>query len=214
MSKYIYNLIEQGENLHLDFKFEISDSKKLAKSFAAFANTDGGKLLVGVKDNGNIAGVRTDEELYMLEAAAHLYCKPKVLFTHKNWQVEGKWIIEVDIPKSNNIPHYAKNNDEKWLAYVRVNDQNLLVNNVQLKVWKSNSKQTGLLVKYTKQQKLLFDYLARHPYITLNRLKKMARLKHTDAENMLSNLIVLDILDIVFTDKLVYYTLKNKKEEQ
>lgn len=54
-------LIEQGEHQQLDFKFEVSDSKKIARTLSAFANTDGGRLLIGVKDNGNISGVRSEE---------------------------------------------------------------------------------------------------------------------------------------------------------
>ena len=53
-------LIEQGEHQQLDFKFEVSDSKKIARTLSAFANTDGGRLLIGVKDNGNISGVRSE----------------------------------------------------------------------------------------------------------------------------------------------------------
>ena len=55
---YIYKLIEEGEHQQQDFKFEISDARKIAKSLSAFSNTDGGRLLIGVKDNGKIAGVR------------------------------------------------------------------------------------------------------------------------------------------------------------
>lgn len=46
---YIYQLIKQGEHQQQDFKFEISDARKIAKSLSAFSNTDGGRLLVGVK---------------------------------------------------------------------------------------------------------------------------------------------------------------------
>ncbi|MCK4854687.1 MAG: ATP-binding protein, partial [Bacteroidales bacterium] len=60
----------------LDFKFEISDARKIARTLVAFSNTDGGKLLIGVKDNGKIAGIRSEEEYHMLEAAAELYCRP------------------------------------------------------------------------------------------------------------------------------------------
>jgi len=47
----IYKLIAQGEHQQQDFKYCISDSRKIARSLVAFANTDGGRLLVGVKDN-------------------------------------------------------------------------------------------------------------------------------------------------------------------
>ena len=44
----IEELIAQGEHQQLDFKFEVSDSKKIARTLSAFANTDGGRLLIGV----------------------------------------------------------------------------------------------------------------------------------------------------------------------
>lgn len=59
---YIHARIAEGEHQQQDFKFEISDARKIAKSLSAFSNTDGGRLLVGVKDNGKIAGVRSEEE--------------------------------------------------------------------------------------------------------------------------------------------------------
>ncbi|MBE6307665.1 MAG: ATP-binding protein, partial [Bacteroidales bacterium] len=73
---YIHALIAQGEHVQQDFKYEISDARKIARTLSAFANTLGGRLLIGVKDNGRIAGVRSEEEMYMIEAAAQLYCTP------------------------------------------------------------------------------------------------------------------------------------------
>ena len=60
MSNHIQKLIEEGEHQMLDFKFEISDSKKIARTLVAFANTDGGRLLIGVEDNGASSGIRTE----------------------------------------------------------------------------------------------------------------------------------------------------------
>ena len=61
---FLLELIEEGEHEHQDFKFAITDSKKISRSIAAFANNDGGRLLIGVKDNGSIAGMKGDEEYY------------------------------------------------------------------------------------------------------------------------------------------------------
>lgn len=68
-SGYLQKLILQGEHQTQDLKYCISDSKKIARSLVAFANSDGGRLLIGVKDNGNIAGVRSEEEYYMVESS-------------------------------------------------------------------------------------------------------------------------------------------------
>ncbi len=138
MSKYIRKLIAEGEHQHLDFKFEISDARKIARTFSAFANTEGGKLLVGVKDNGNITGIRTDEEAYMIESAADLYSKPRVAYSLKTWEIDGKTILEVDIPASKLRPHLAPWKDDKWRAFVRVADENFLANSIQVEVWKKD----------------------------------------------------------------------------
>ncbi len=114
-TEYIHALIAEGEHQQQDFKFEISDARKIAKTLSAFANTDGGKLLIGVKDNGKIAGVRSDEEQYMIEAAAGLYCSPEVNYTMQTYQVEGRSVLVVQIEESDRKPVYAKDETGKYL---------------------------------------------------------------------------------------------------
>lgn len=207
MNHYIKKLIRDGEHQHQDFKYCITDSRKIAKSLVAFANTEGGKLLIGVKDNGSITGVRTDEEFFMVEAAAQLYSRPEVKFETRKWEVEGKTVLEIDIPKSETMPHYAQNENKKWLVYIRVDDRNLLANAVLLKVWKKQKQKKGIHISYTSKEKKLFSYLEENKTITLSKFCKIAQISRRKAEKILSDLIVLDILDIVFTEKQVYYQL-------
>ena len=47
-TQYIHALIAEGEHQQQDFKFEISDARKNAKTLSAFSNTDGGRLLIEV----------------------------------------------------------------------------------------------------------------------------------------------------------------------
>lgn len=101
---YIHGLISEGEHLRQDFKFAISDPRKIARSLSAFSNTKGGRLLVGVKDNGRIAGVDWEEEVYMIEAAAEMYCKPVVPLVNRRFRVEGKDVLEVYVAESDRKP--------------------------------------------------------------------------------------------------------------
>jgi predicted HTH transcriptional regulator len=105
---YIQALINEGEHQQQDFKFGITDSRKIARSLVAFANTDGGRLLIGVKDNGIIAGVRSEEEYYMIESAAQLYSKPEIRFESKVWKEESKTVMEVWVPPSPLRPHFVR----------------------------------------------------------------------------------------------------------
>jgi predicted HTH transcriptional regulator len=206
--KYIKRLIAEGEHQQLDFKFEISDSRKIARTIVAFANTDGGKLLIGVKDNGAITGIRSEEEYYMVEAAMSLYCKPQIHFKTKKWAIDGKTILEVTIPRSNKLS-YSKDENGKWLAYVRVNDENILANRIFLEVWKRKLKPRGTLIEYSKNENGLLSYLSKNEEISLQRFTRLFRLSRSEAENILINLLSLDVIKMRFTVKGALYSLQN-----
>lgn len=197
MSTYLYKLIQEGEHQQQDFKYCINDSKKIAKSLVAFANTDGGRLLVGVKDNGRIAGVRTDEEYYMVEAAAKIYSNPPINFSTQQWQVEGKTVLEIQIEPSKTKPHYAKDDNGKWLAYLRVADENYLAHKIQINVWKNSSNQEGVHFTYSEHEKFLIDYLQNNPSITISKFTKLAHVSRNKAEEVLTNFIVMDVIKMI-----------------
>lgn len=205
---HIHKLIAQGEHQCLDFKFEISDSKKIARSISAFANTDGGILLIGVKDNGKIAGVRSEEEVYMAEAAAQMYCKPAMNFKINQYIEEKKTVLEIIIPKLSDEICYAQDYDDKWLAYVRADDKIFRASPVQLRVWKRKLKGYPTHINYTEKEKMLLDYLTNNPHITQKEFCRLAVIKKNIAETILVNLIMLDIIDIYYTEKDVFYRLK------
>ena len=136
MDKYLKDLISVGENQKLDFKYCVSDSRKIARTLVAFSNSDGGKLLIGVKDNGRISGIKSDEEIYMVDTAVHLFCRPEISYKIKQHSVGTKSILEVEVFKGEKKPYQAKDEDGRWLTYFRHNDQNLIANKVLLLVWK------------------------------------------------------------------------------
>jgi predicted HTH transcriptional regulator len=210
LSSHIINLIKSGEHQQLDFKFEISDSRKIAKTLVAFSNTDGGTLLIGVKDNGKIAGVRSDEEFYMVQAAAGMYCKPEILFESKRWVVDGKTVLEVIIPKGANYPYFAQTEPNKWLAYIRVKDENILATTVHLKVWKNKTHNTGILLEYSEKVKKLMEYLEFNPSISISKFCRTAFLQKSAAENILADLIYFGLVETVYKDRHFIYCLKSR----
>ena len=212
MGHYIKNLIEQGENQKLDFKFEISDAKKIARTFSAFANTDGGKLLVGVKDNGVISGIRTEEEDYMVESAAHLFCKPAIKYRTRKWNIEGKWVLEVTITQARKKPLYAKAENGKWMAYIRVNDQNILANAVMLNVWKSINQVKGVYIRYGHTEKKLLKILKENESLTSKEMVEPSGIKKYIIEKILVKMIVIGVVEIVFTEQNAQYKLKTTPE--
>ena len=207
MSRYLDNLIAEGENQHLDFKFEISDAKKIARTFSAFANTGGGKLLIGVKDNGVISGIRTDEEAYMAESAAHLYCKPKVNYEIVTHQVLDKTVLEIIIPESTDKPHLAPWRDNTWKAFVRSEDENFVASPVIVQVWEIKNKKKSMLVKYDDYEQKLFAFLKTQDEITLKEYMRHCKIRYHIAKKILANLVSIDIIGYRVTDTETYFYL-------
>ena len=198
-------LIEEGEHQQLDFKFEVSDSKKIARTLSAFANTDGGRLLIGVKDNGNISGIRSEEEYYMIEAASKMYTRPEVPFEATRWEVNGKTILEVYIAPSPDRPHTAPDKDDKYKAYIRVADENILANEVLMLAWQKKRQANGTLLKISKPVERLFAYLEEHPFIHINQFCRLAHIHYYTAKNIISDLLAIDALQYVVVEKRILY---------
>ena len=188
MNNYIHNLIEQGEHVRQDFKFEISDARKIAKTLSAFSNTEGGRLLVGVKDNGKIAGVRSEEEIYMIEAAAKLYCQPAVTCQMTTHCIEGRTVLEVFVPPGDQRPYYAIDENNSRRAYLRIHDENILATPVHLKIWQQEKRP--------------------HPAISINQYCRLARIPRPKAENILAKFTRIDLIEIIFEDHRFFFRSK------
>jgi len=216
--KYIQSLITQGEHQQLDFKFEISDARKIARTLSAFSNTQGGRLLVGVKDNGRISGVRSEEEYYMVESAATLYCKPEVRFTSRIHPVEGKNVLEIYIPRVEEKPVYARDDRNRWMAYIRVADENILANVVQLRIW-TGQQEAGEedtkehLLEYTRKEKILLSTLERAPGASLAKLGRDTGFKRKELVSLMTKLVRFDVVEMVINEGSSGFRLRESPGE-
>ena len=204
---YINRLIMQGEGQHLDFKFEISDARKIARTFVAFANAEGGTLLIGVKDDGSIAGIHSEEEKFMARTAANVYCRPKIVFSGKDWVINNKLVLEIKIPKGTQQPYMAQNDANKWQTFIRVNDQNILANRILVKALRRKNSQDGTYINYTENEKKLLEYLEQNGSITMTKFSRIAGIPAYKAEIVLINFLAIGIILQVIDEAGVRYQL-------
>lgn len=90
-------------------KFKSMLTKKIKKEIIAFANVNGGKIYIGVDDDGNVLGINdTDENLQALTGMINEGIKPSLIeYTQiKVEQYDNKDIIVVDIQSGPNKPYY------------------------------------------------------------------------------------------------------------
>lgn len=209
----IVDLIEKGEGLHLDFKFEVSDSAKIARSLASFANTKGGKLLIGVNDDGTIAGISSEEELFMIQDAAGKYCIPEVTFVSKEWNIKGKKVLEINITKSTTTPHRAPDHSGNLKAFVRVADQNMLANGVQMKIWQKLNTTKVISFNYTEDAKRLLSLLDQNNFLSLKQILPLQKLSRFKIENMLAELIIMEVVNMSVNEDITLFSLRDTMDE-
>lgn len=205
---YIEKKIAEGEHQQQDFKYAVNDSRKIAITLCAFANTDGGTLLIGVKDNGAVVGVKPEEEIHMLEAAAKMYCKPKVDFTTQLWKTDNRYVLEVIIEPSDQLPHYLIDADGKYKAYIRKNDQNLPANAVQLEVWRGEETDRPQRYFHTEKEKKIFNSLEAHQLLTLSQLVKMTRIPRNIMIKLLARFVRWELIEMEHTNDQIKFKLK------
>jgi len=196
-SHYIQDLILEGEHEHQDFKYQITDARKIARSIAAFANNSGGHLLIGVKDNGNIAGVRSDEEIYMIETAAQMYCSPEQHVTFKVFNVNGKSVVKADIAEADEKPVQAQDDNGVWHVYYRVADENVLASRLHERILQNTVADDcppEETISYSEREQVLLNYLRNHGGITL---EGYMRLAHVSEETAMQTVVALHSMGVL-----------------
>jgi predicted HTH transcriptional regulator len=204
---YLYNLIAQGEHETLEFKYEINDPRKIARTLVAFANTKGGHLLVGIKDNGTVSGISIDEEYYMVESGAKLYSRPEIDFKVKiHPLLNGKHVLEFIIEPSASKPHQVVYSDKPPEVFIRVHDENIIANPVWIKV-QERLKSPGT-IKYTDKHNRLLAYLKDRKAQSIDILMKAVFLSEQEATEIITDLVVSNIMAIETTNSGVAFKLK------
>ncbi|MFQ5627116.1 MAG: RNA-binding domain-containing protein [bacterium] len=114
--KEIQKLAIQGEGQKVEFKRSMAELETIVRAITAFANADGGVVLLGVRDSGEVIGVEIgDQTKERLSAAITDATDPIIYPVIEMITVEGKTVIAIKVEASENRPHLYKGR-----AYKRV----------------------------------------------------------------------------------------------
>lgn len=200
-------LISQGEHQRQDFKFRIDDQKKIARTLVAFANSDGGRLLIGVKDNGKIVGVNPEEEFHMIQGAAEMYAKPAVKIESRIWQEEIRLVLEIHVEPDANRNYRALDDEGNWKVYVRRNDHTLLANKIILKIWSFEKQGVKRPQTFGEDQLNLLKIIGEHEKLTLSKLYRSSSLPKSTVDHTVALLVHWELVKMDFEEEQVYYSL-------
>jgi len=106
----IERLVLAGESAELEFKRELPrEYEELALEAAAFANTNGGRILMGVDDNGRIVGFSTNKGKETIANILRDYSEPNLEFSYVEVIVQGNSVVVITIPAGKNKPYVVRN---------------------------------------------------------------------------------------------------------
>jgi ATP-dependent DNA helicase RecG len=110
------------ESETLEAKRQLPSSNKLAIEVVAFANTRGGRIVIGYDEKAKaVVGVVPSQKLEeKIANIIHDCCEPQVPFTISYESVRDKTLLIIDIPVSSNKPHYLKSKGLTQGTYIRV----------------------------------------------------------------------------------------------
>ncbi|MBS1524709.1 MAG: ATP-binding protein [Bacteroidetes bacterium] len=203
----IKKLIFEGEGVTLDFKKTITSCEKIARTMTAFANNKGGRLLIGVADDGSIKGVKSeDEERYMITKAAQFFIRPAIEPKFEEVYVDDKLVLTVEIPESDSKPHYGLAEDGKWWVYVRVKDKSVLASKIVVDVLKHSTDDKGVLIEYSASEKALLEYLQKMERINVKEYCMLQKLSRRNAQRIIVNMVLSGVIRVHTTEKEEYYT--------
>ena len=206
-SEYLQELIAQGEHGQQDFKYKVDDAMKLARSVSAFANTEGGRLLIGVRDDGSLAGVKSEEEIYMVHKAAYACCRPEAAINFRTYHVEGRNIVVATVPRAMGRPVCAIDEEGRETAYVRIRDENIVASPVFIEMWKQESREENMM-PYTDTESRLMEMMRLNPHQPIEVISKIAHIKRFLIIKILARLIRYDLASWEFNGEDFLFSLR------
>jgi predicted HTH transcriptional regulator len=185
----VRRLAAMGEGPRLEFKKRIPEGSRVAKEVTAMANAHGGRLLIGVTDEGAVVGVRdSEEEEYSLQATLEAFCDPPV--PHKTYRISisrRKEVILVEIPESPHKPHYVLGDpgEGRRQVYVRIEDMSVVASREAVRLMRHRDGSGDVRFEFGEKELVLMRYLDEYGRISVEQFARIAGVPRRAASHTL-----------------------------
>ena len=112
----------------LEFKEKMPQKDQIVKTVIGFCNQNGGKLVIGVADNGVIMGISADEGSAAVESlnqAIYSSSTPPILPLVYTQTIHDKTLLVIEVSSGTNKPYYRKSEGLEKGTYIRLGPMTL-----------------------------------------------------------------------------------------
>ena len=181
-------MVLEGEGSNLEFKHRLPDSERIAREVTALANTHGGHLLVGVRDDGTLSGVKDpEEEMYVLHEALNQHCTPEIALKSEWIKISRtRTVIAIEIPLSTHRPHYVRVFSSKQSSvFVRFQDMSIEASREARKLMTRIPASENTLIHLGEKERILFQNLEQLGQITVRKFSRIAKIPYGKASRII-----------------------------
>jgi len=205
-------LVSLGEGISLEFKRRVPREERIAKEVIALANTQGGRILIGVNDDGTITGVDdVSEQEFLLQRAVERRTSPTVEVRVERIVIAPRRdVILVNIPESLSKPHHLvdlQGMPGDGTAYVRVEDMSVEASGESVELMESAQAANGVTFEFGDAESLLMRYLDDYGRITVAEFAKLADISPQKASTTLVQMSKANLLRLHADRQEDYFTL-------
>jgi predicted HTH transcriptional regulator len=199
----LQRLVSEGEGHQLEFKRKASHPEKIVREMIAFANTEGGTILIGVDDNGALAGIKyPDEELLSVREALEMYIRqPFVYHDSLVTLSENRYVLRIDIPPNLKRPILFWIDSKNSESYVRINDMSVKASDEMIEIIRRKRQKKDIRFYFAEHELALMKYLDQYHTITSKEFQKLTGLNQYAASRKLILLVLANVLKITATEK-------------
>ena len=128
----LQDIIDAGEGAKVEFKRDGVRPERLAREIVSFANMNGGRILVGVEDDGTITGVgRRDFQVWVMDTVVGRCVVPPIIPDYDELDTDGGTVAVIDVPAGVAKP-YAVKRGERLDYYLRLGNTCQLASREQM----------------------------------------------------------------------------------
>ncbi|MBI3259339.1 MAG: ATP-binding protein [Ignavibacteriae bacterium] len=206
-------LISDGESTTVEFKRKFTSPEKIAKEIAAFANTKGGFLIIGVDDDKRIVGVKSEkEEIAQIVHACTFFIEPIIEPLIEIIEIEFKDVVVVHVHESDYKPHRVNSMPDEKLhekkVYIRQGEESVSASREMIRILQSrNPDAKPLTLSIGDKERGLFTFIEKNKRATVKDFAALVNISERRAARLLVRLVRAGVLNI-HTDSIHdYYTL-------
>ncbi len=195
-------LVSQGEGHHLEFKRKAAFPDKIVREMIAFANTDGGVLLIGVGDDKTIPGVKyPEEEALAVRQELEKHCRPVLTADEEIIAIsEKKFVLQLRVIKSERRPHFYVAHGARN-SFIRQKDQSIKASGIMNEILRRGKSKNGTKFTYGEAEQKIIHFLGDHQSSGLAELSKAAGLNKFMTSRKLVRLVLAKVVRITATEK-------------